>query len=371
MRVALIATFSTVPRTFRMARTLGKAGHDVHLIEWDREVLKPQVEVIRNVTIVRYRLKAPFSIKAFPLMPIWMVFIFNYLLFNEFDAVQAQNLDNLIPVWLVSKIRHFKIVYDLADFYGDAYLTNIPLISNLLKLIERKLIKNVSLLILVTEKQILQVGTNYLPKKYITIFNTPEISSRIRQRIEERNISSNRIFTLIYAGIFSKDRVRLLFNVIKSVEHDPDIEIIIAGYGVAERSIRNVALKNDKVIFLGKLDYKEVLNQTSNSDVVLLPYDSRILNYKIAMPNKLFEAMACSCVVIAPKNTYMCQIALISGFGICTDFFDIKDIKRAICLLKNNKDLLNKMSEAAFRTYQKKYSWELMKSRLLKFYNEF
>jgi len=44
-KIALLCTFSTVPRTLRMAQLLTDAGNTVHIIEWDRTGLKPRAEL--------------------------------------------------------------------------------------------------------------------------------------------------------------------------------------------------------------------------------------------------------------------------------------------------------------------------------------
>lgn len=368
MRIALLATHSTVPRTFRMATVLSQAGYDVHLIEWDRECERSVAEVKQGVTIIRFRLRAPYGITLFPFIGIWMFFIFIYLLVHKFDIVQPQNLDNLIPAWFTSKIRHFKIIYDLADFYGNAYLRNMSIISKLSAFIERKLTKFVDALIVVSEKVITHVGKENLPAKYAIIYNSPEVGSYVDRKAKEHEVSANYSFTLFYAGILPTEKVRLLLNVIRAVQFDQDVGILIAGFGIAEKVIRNMASRNRNVIFLGKIEYEEVLRLTLKSDLSILPYDSRVLNNQISLPNKLFEAMMCGCPVIAPSNTYMGHIASTNGFGISVNFHDIEDIRHAISLLKGNKSLLNTMSQAASKAYREKYSWELLQDKLLQLY---
>jgi glycosyltransferase involved in cell wall biosynthesis len=368
MRIALLASYSTVPRSFQMATLLSRAGYNVSLIEWDRKCERSVVEMKKDVRMIRLRLRAPYGISLFPFIGIWMLFICLYLLAHKFDVVQPQNLDSLIPAWFTSKIRHFKIIYDLADFYGDAYLGNMPIVSELSAFIERKLVKLVDALIVVSEKVIVHVGKENLPAKYAVIYNSPEAGVYVSHESKERKFSASHPFTLIYAGILSMDRVRLLLNVIRAMQYDRDVKILIAGFGSEEKVIRKIASKNRNVIFLGKIEYEEVLLLTLKSDLVILPYDSRLLNNRISLPNKLFEAVMCGRPVIVSSNTYMSYIASTDGFGISVNFENLEEVKQAISLLKEDKSLRSKMSQAGSRAYREKYSWELLQDRLLELY---
>jgi hypothetical protein len=108
--VVLVASFSTVPRTLRMAKTLAEDGHSVTILEWDRECSRPSSESRGNVSFRRLGVKAPYGRWAAVLFPVWLGFVLINLVLRRYDVVQPQNLDNLIPVYLASKTRRFKIV---------------------------------------------------------------------------------------------------------------------------------------------------------------------------------------------------------------------------------------------------------------------
>lgn len=176
--IVFLATRSTVPRTFRMAKTLAQNGHIVTLLEWDRERTRPSFEIRQGVRFKRFRLRAPYGKKASLFLLIWEAYVFIHLLAYHYDVVQAQNLDNLIVAHLASRTRRTRIVYDLADFYADIYVLGVPVLGALCRDLERKLTRSADGLILVSEKQIAQLGAANMPQLWAPIYNSPDVLPR-------------------------------------------------------------------------------------------------------------------------------------------------------------------------------------------------
>jgi len=120
--ILLIATYANCPRTWKMAKSLTKAGFKTHLIEWDRDSRLKTFEIVNDISVHRFCFKSPHGVKLIYLLPMWWSFIVGICFTHRFSVVQPQNLDNLLPVWFVSRIKKFKIVYDIADFYSDSYV---------------------------------------------------------------------------------------------------------------------------------------------------------------------------------------------------------------------------------------------------------
>jgi hypothetical protein len=45
-----------------------------------------------------------------------------FCLRNNYNIIIPENLDTLIPTWAIAKLKRGKIVYDIADFYSDAFI---------------------------------------------------------------------------------------------------------------------------------------------------------------------------------------------------------------------------------------------------------
>ena len=358
VRIAFLCTYSTPPRTLRMAKILARAGYDVHIIEWDRSGSKPKLERADGITFKRLKLKAGYGLRIFYLIPIWLLFSLIQLMLKNYTLMQPQNLDCLIPAFLVTRFsRRRRIIYDLADFYGHAYLVGFPIISQLASIVERLLIRRVDALILVSERQLLQIGTKNLPKNLVYFYNAPEVDVKTVCRAENRSFSEHELtFDLFYGGILSYDRVRLLVNVINAVKGLP-VKVIIAGFGECEGILKSLSESGKQVVFLGRLSHKKLLEYTMKANAILLPYDPRILNCRIGLPNKLFEAMLCESLILAPHGTYMAEIVKKYQAGIVIDYNDVKELRKIIKETINiQRNKISLILQNAKKLFFKKYN---------------
>lgn len=371
-KIAFICTYSTPLRTYRMARALAGHGYEVYIIEWDRSGSKLKIEKKDGIIYRRLTLKAPFGILLFFLLPLWHMYIFIQTLVNSYQIVQPQNLDCLLPIIFSSKLlRKRKIVYDLADFYADAYVNNIPLIRNICALTERILIKCfVDCLILVSEKQLSQVGFQNVPGKVIIIYNSPDASEIAMcmslDNEESEKVRKNGVIVLLYAGVLPLDRVRLLLNVYKAINGLP-VKLLIAGYGEFESFFKKINLERSSIKFLGSLPHEEVLKLSKIADAIILPYDPVIYNNRIGLPNKLFDAMATGSIILAPANTYMGQITSLYNIGFIVDYNDINSIRNALKNIMNlSTSTREEIKKRARKVFEEKFSFERLKERYIK-----
>lgn len=369
--VVLLSTSTEAPRNFRIARTLAQEGHSVCLLEWDRESAKSPFEVKDKVKIRRFKLKAPYGMKAILFIPVWMLYVIVFLVTNKFDVVQPQNLDNLMAAWFASKLKNSKIVYDLADFYSDAYIERPLLISKIVRWFERRAIKGLDNLILVSEGQIAQVGDSNMPIHSTIIYNTvpdkgldPNLSSSAGRPNKDKIV-------FLYAGIFTRDRLPLLLNLAKTLEDMDGFELLIAGRGQMEGVVSRVLENAQNVRFLGFLDHADVMKQTSLCDCVVIPYDPSCYNNVIGLPNKFFEALVLSKPVLAQKGTNVGRIVQENDCGFITDFRNAKELKNTLKDMKEGgQQEFRKMGLRARKLYLREYNWSIMETKLLQFYDE-
>ena len=367
-KIALICKFSTVPRTLRMAKILANADHIVHIIEWDRMGLKPKTETKNGITFKRLSLKSAYGLRSFYLMPIWTIFAFIQIVIGNYHIIQPQNLDSMVPTFFSTRlVKRARVIYDLADFYRDAYVTGMPIVSFISGLLEKLLIRSADALILSSERAVLQVEAKNLPEKVIMFYNAPDADFEIS--IDDNSFSNkdneNR-FTLFFPGLLNYDRVKPLMNVINAVKGLP-VKIVIAGFGEYEGLIRRLSEANKQLIFLGYLDHQKVMGLYKKADLILLTYDPSYTNNRIGLPNKLFEAMACGSLILAPRNTYMGEFAVREKIGMVVDYSDPTEIRSAIkSVIDRGKKASQLFRENTRRLYMEKFNPQEMNSEYLR-----
>lgn len=360
--VLFIASYAKCPRVWKMASTLANNGFKVTILEWDRESILPAAEHIKNIYVRRMQLKASYGLKLIFKLLFWQAYVFLFILVNQFRVVQPQNLDNLLPAWIAYYIRRFKIVYDIADFYADAFVpSKMVLAKKIISWLEKVLIKAVNASILVDESRVKQIGLVGFP--FWIIYNSP---MDYINKIKTSPTFSRAKFVVFYAGILACDRgLDLLIEAVQDIDN---VELVIAGFGEMEKNFSKMVIGKHNVRFLGRISYKSVLKFTFLSDCVVALYDPRVPNNVFASPNKLFEAMMCSRPIIVSNGTAMANIVRKENCGLIVDY-DVEEVRNAILRLKNDPSLRKKLGENGRRAFEQKYNWNLMEKRLLRLYD--
>ncbi|WP_350314685.1 glycosyltransferase [Pseudoalteromonas sp. TB43-MNA-CIBAN-0091] len=120
---------------------------------------------------------------------------------------------------------------------------------------------------------------------------------------------------------------------------------------------------------LGWLDregIKDVLNNSFAGLVTLHP----TINYKDALPVKMFEYMAAGLPVIYSNVPLWVDIINVENCGIAVDPLSPLDIAKAIDKLANDFGLAKEMGELGRKAVKEKYNWAIEEKKLLKLYRE-
>ncbi|MEM3365460.1 MAG: glycosyltransferase family 4 protein [Candidatus Methanomethyliaceae archaeon] len=363
-KVLLIADYAGCPRIWKMAEILVEAGYKVHILEWDRDSCLQQFVWIDKILAYRFRMKASYGWKLIYLLPIWWCYLAVFCLVKNFDIVQPQNLDNLIPIWLLSRIKRYRIVYDIADFYADAYVpVTASLLRKAIRSFELFLIRAVDATIIVDECRLKQIG--FKPRNLYIIYNSPpDVYSKLSSKEDALFMRSS--FRIFYGGGIEDGRG--LYHLVECCQHFSDVTLIIAGFGSLERHFVNFIKGKKNVVFLGRIPYTQVLNWSMKCDCIVALYDPRIPNMVYASPNKMFEAMMCGKPIIVTAGTNMAEIVLREKCGLVVKFGNVNELRKAITTLKNNWDLAISLGNNGRNAYLKKYSWRFMGERLVQLY---
>lgn len=128
----------------------------------------------------------------------------------------------------------------------------------------------------------------------------------------------------------------------KSNLQNKDCKLIIAGVGPLQKEIE--ALCRDDVIYVGKLEFKDVIALLKESDIYCLP------SYSEGMSTSVLEAIAAKCFVITTQNGGAKELITSDELGFILKNSNPVDLARALdkALDDDNYRLL-----AAQKSYQK------------------
>jgi len=364
---------TTDPRLYNEAQALVQNGHRVTVIAWDRFKQNPLKDAWDGIDVIRLRICLPPGCGLS--VPPWHVF--HLLMWQQtacreamalhkkspFDAVHCHFLDTM-PVGIrLKRGLGITLVYDARDMYGYVMQMSFPRwVARIFECVEKRFVKSADRIIVVCEPM-RQLFKNMTERPITTIMNC---KSLINLEYQSTHLIKDE-FSLIYIGTLHKSRpLTLLIHVMKNL---PDVKCIIGGVGEAgyvdyiEKECRDIP----NMQFVGRVPSDKVLSLTLKAGVVFCLIDPDNPNFRIAMPNKLFEALVCGRPIICTKGIYSGEFTEREDIGLTVDYNE-EALRQAIVKLRDDPTLRERFGRNALDAALKKYNWEQEKKKLIKLY---
>ncbi len=363
---AVFVRSNSLDRDVRLPKEItavNRAGYRTRHIYWDRERRADAPIKLENHRAIPFRLKAPWGLWVLPLLPLWWSFVFFRLLTLRFDIVHVVNFDSVIPCVIAAKIKRRPVIYEILDVYEE-------LLPNWLRAIAfavDKIFMRLAAAIIVVDDEEAQ-GIGGIPnRRIVTIYDSPP-DYLITDGIKETR--RNEKFTLFYAGQLIRDRLLNLDKVIGAIEDIAGVRLVVAGYGDLAEEIREKAVSlPDKLEFLGKISYQDVIRRGLAADLFFVLRDPVVPFYRYICGSTLFNAMICGKPILVNRGTSTTNKVTRENCGLAVNSGDVEEIKWAIIKLRDDPPLCRELGANARRAYDERYGWEIMSRRLVGLYN--
>lgn len=350
------------PRAEKEMSAAIKYGHSPMALAWDRRVNEFSIKNTKlklhngDVPIYRFNIKANFGQGLNNLLPLvkWQFHLIRWLVKNRknYDLIHAYDFDTVLPALFMRMFFGKKYIYDICDFYIDAF--HVPrMIKPIIKKLDFYAIRKAEKLILVNETRKDQINGSR-PKEIIYIHNTPV----------DHGVKLEKPFTkptIFYGGILGNKR--MILETIEICKKHPEWNLVIAGYGSIEKECEVASQQYENITFLGKINYEEIIKNTLASDVIFACYDPDVKNHKYSSPNKVYEAMMCRKPIIVSKGTGVDELVIREKIGVACNF-TTTSLENAFEFLLTNKVIRKQMGENSRKLYEKEYNWTIMEERL-------
>ncbi|MCB0472115.1 MAG: glycosyltransferase, partial [Flavobacteriaceae bacterium] len=271
----------TDQRVHRTCKTLKAMGFRVLLIG---RKLSHSPSVKREYKTIRMRLL--FN-TGFCFYAGYNLRLFFRLLFTRKDILLANDLDTLLPNFLISRIFRKKLVFDSHELFSEIpeLIGRKPVQSFWLQL-ERFLIPKVKYGLTTSESI-----ANYYDQQYGVTFEViRNIPDHRKSKIQEFPFPVNGKKIILYQGALNMGRgLELMIDAMQYVENA--VFIMIGGGDIVEQlkdKVDSLNL-NAKVRFLGRRSPEELNALTPGADLGISLEEDLGLNYRYALPNKLFD----------------------------------------------------------------------------------
>lgn len=211
--------------------------------------------------------------------------LFLKLLFTKKDILLANDLDTLLPNFLISRLQNKKLVYDSHELFTEVpELINRPKTQKVWLKIENAIIPK-----LTNCYTVCQSISDYYNDKYNTRFKVIK-NLPIKSEFSEKKTVKNEDKKIIYQGALNLGRgIELM---IQSMQYLDNTQFIIVGDGDISKKLKQqveeLKLQN-KVQFLGRKSPEELKKITLQATIGISFEEDLGLNYRYALPNKIFD----------------------------------------------------------------------------------
>ena len=363
------------PRVEKELNTLLACGYKLKVLAWERnaghDIEKRDVVSIENgqVPLDLFHKEALFGQG---IINLWSLLLFQFFLLKkliyyrrEYDVIHACDFDTVIPAFVISKIFRKKYVYDVFDYYVDAF--RVPtILKPAIECLDIQMMNRADAVIIVNESRIEQIRKS-VPKSLWIIHNSPDRLPVAEGRFVPMG-SANKKLKFVYVGVLSTSR--FLLEIADVISEYEDVELHIGGFGDLESHFRELSVKHSNIFFYGKLNYDSTLALTGHCDVMLALYNPLVPNHRYTSPNKLYEAMLLKKPIIVAEHTGIDKIVAVNhtGFVIAYDKPSLTTLIEQ--LLHMNPNVFQEMGIRSHRLYIEKYSWSIMGERLTSLYEQ-
>jgi glycosyltransferase involved in cell wall biosynthesis len=297
--------------------------------------------------------------------------LFFKLLFTKADILYANDLDTLLPNYLVSKLKSLPLIYDSHELFCEVpELLNSPFKQKIWLSLERNIVPKLKNCVTVNES-IASIFEKKYKVKFIVVRNISDYDDNFvaKSRADLGLPIDKKIILLQGAGINVDRGAEELVDAMEFV--DKALLLIIGGgdvWRVLQQKVKDQKL-NEKVRLINKLPKNELVHYTYNADLGLSIDKNTNLNYYNSLPNKVFDYLHAGIPILASRLPEIENI--ITQFNV-GDF--IEDHAPKNIAFKINEMLSShKMEEYKInaRTASQKLNWSTEKQKLITIINQF
>lgn len=339
-------------RVHKVCRTLHNAGYDVFLIGRKLSNSKPLNRSYRTKRISLLFNKGVLFYAEFNLR------LFFVLLFYKKDVLLANDLDTLLPNYLISKLQIKKLVYDSHELFSEIpELVNKPFTKKVWRSLERRVLPKLKNTYTVSNSI-----ADYYDKKHQTKFKVIRNLPLMIKTISKGNFSFDHKGEkiILYQGAINIGRgLELIINTMPFISN---CILVIIGNGDIIKNLKSY-VKNinlvKKVRFLESLTPNELQKITPLANIGISIEEDLGLNYRFSLPNKIFDYINAEVPILVSNLPEMRKIIDTHKVG------EIVKERSPQKLALQIKELLKKDYSEELKKAKKELIWENQEEELL------
>jgi glycosyltransferase involved in cell wall biosynthesis len=346
--VSVINDLVSDQRVHRTSLTLKNAGYDVLLVGRKKKnspsLLPREYETRRMVLLFE---KGPFFYAEFNLR------LFFFLLTHKAALLISNDLDTLLPNYIINKIRRTTLVFDAHEYFtGVPELVKRPWVRKCWKKIERMIMPSIKYMVTVNDSIAALYEKEYaivpLVIRNIPLTRKPE-TGYTPTRFDLELADDKKIILLQGAGININ---RGAEEAVLAMQYTEGAIFLIIGDGDVIPALKSMVLDLnlvDKVRFLPLQPLENLATYTSMADIGITFDKDTNINYRYSLPNKLFDYIQAGLPILASPLPEVKRIIEEYGCGVFIENYNPQHIAACFTAMLKNEEFLRECSANAFK----------------------
>lgn len=359
--ISVINDLVTDQRIAKTADVLQNLGFEV-LMVGRRKIDSPRMNE-RTYETVRMQLlweKGPFFYIEFNIR------LFFFLLFRKTNLLVSNDLDTLLPNFLIHKLKRIPLVYDSHEYFTETpELVNRPKIQHLWKTIEKAIVPKLKNCITVNQsiKKLFE-DEYHIPFHVVRNIPMQRNFSNLPSKAELSLPTDKKIILLQGSGINIQ---RGAEEAVEAMQYIENALLLIIGGGDVILVLKEMTVKlklENKIHFIGRLSPEKLAAYTAQADIGLTIDKDTNINYRYSLPNKLFDYIHAGVPVVATPLVEIKNIIEHYNVGEFIQNHDPKHIANTLTNLLQNENRLFEYHQNT-RKASKELNWEVEKKVLI------
>jgi glycosyltransferase involved in cell wall biosynthesis len=297
--------------------------------------------------------------KGFLFYAFFNIRLFFFLLFHKFDLLVSNDLDTLLPNFLVSRLKRLPLVYDSHEYFtGVPELQNRRFVRGVWRSIEKAIFPGLKYVMTVSEP-IAAIYEKQYAVRPIVVRNMSRNAFRITPfSRQELGILPEHLLAIIQGTGINIDKGAE--ELIEAVAMTDGVSLLVVGAGDIVLRLKEMVQDlnlGQKVKFVPSVTWDTLLRYTKTADVGMCIEKDTNLNYRFSLPNKLFDYIAAGIPVVASELPETRKIIKENYCGITIPEVTPDNISDAFSELIKFPDNLKELKIQAVKA-SAKLNWE-------------
>ena len=335
--LSVINDLVTDNRVNKVAASLQKMGFEPVLIGR----LLPESHIVKR-DYETHRMKLLFRKGAMFYLE-YNLRLFFHLLKSKVDVFVSNDLDTLPANYLASRIKRKPLVYDSHEYFTEVpELIGRPVVKAIWTWLEKLLVPKVDAAYTVCDS-IAEVYRDLYKVEFKVVRNLP-VCSQV-EKMEHPEDSESQPKVILYQGALNLGRG--VGTAIRAMKYLEGVELWLAGDGDLTSQLKELVVEmklESKVKFLGRLPLHRLHEVTRQADLGISLEEDLGLNYRFALPNKLFDYIQAGVPVLVSNLPEMRHIVDHYQIGTIAETYQWKAV--------------SELMKTALFDEEKRYGWK-------------